>query len=327
MPVTYVECRYQGMELEGILNSNLTPFYVNSTQIRIHKFEKYSLCNKEGNAVGRKLFAPKQQACLAKEKITIFTKSYSTNIMAPATTSLALDKKGMMDGIDEEDDDDVEDNIDEERKGKMGGPVPDVSYSNPYSGRGGKKVKIKQEKPWGATSTATSNPSNNHYPPATINIAETTAGSQLSSSIPGLNSIIDMSMTEIEADSHISLVKTCVKKKMFSYWKFYDKNNDNQYSMDEGTMCGFIIKHTGIEPKKCNKDWWVEMRKTVLKTHTDLRNNAIKTLQIKFKGKNKQAVLNCKSKLTYTGNINPINTSRRGGFQQWSSTASPLWRM
>ena len=85
---------------------------------------------------------------------------------------------------------------------------------------------------------------------------------------------------------------------MFSYWKFYDRNNDFQYSLDEGTMCGFIIKHTGIEHKKCNKDWWVDMRKTVLnKTHTDLRNNAIKTMQIKIKGKNQGTVLNCISKI------------------------------
>ena len=248
---------------------------------------------------------------------------------AAATANLELDKKGMMDGIDEDEDDEDED---EDNNGKQGfvtrGPVPDVNISNPHNGKGSnKKVKIKEEKTWGSTGTATSHPSQPPYPPATINIAETTAGSQLSSSIPGLNSIIDMSMTDIEATSHISLVKTCVKKLMFSYWKFYDKNNDNHYSKDEGTMCGFIIKHTGIDPQKCNKDWWVEMRKTALRTHTDLRNNAIKTLQIKFKGKNIQAVLNCISKLTNTGNMNPFNTSRRGGFKQRSSTASPLRRM
>ena len=269
-----------------------------------------------------------------RKKSQFFTNSFSTNIMAPPaapTANLKLDKKGMMDGIDDDDDDeedeDDEGNVDKRGFG-TGGPVADVNYSNPHNGRGhSKKVKIKEEKSWGATGTATSHSSQQPYPPATINVAETTADSQLSSSIPGLNSIIDMSMTEIEADSHISLVKTCVRKVMFSYWKFYDKNHDNHYSLDEGTMCGFIIKHTGIEPKKCNKDWWVEMRKTALRTHTDLRNNAIKTLQIKFKGKIQGTVIHCISKLTNIGNINPINTSRRCGFERWSSTASPLWRM
>ena len=136
-----------------------------------------------------------------------------------------------------------------------------------------------------------------------------------------------MNMTEIEADSHISLVKMCVKKHMFSYWKFNDRNNDFQYSsLDEGTMCGFIIKHTSIDPRKCNKDWWVEMRNTVLKTHNNLHNNAIKTMQMKFKGKNRQTeVLNCISKPTHsTRNFNPLNTSRRDGLEHKSSMASPL---
>ena len=44
----------------------------------------------------------------------------------------------------------------------MGGPVPDVDYSTPYSRRrGGKKVKIKQEISLG-TSTATFDPSHNY---------------------------------------------------------------------------------------------------------------------------------------------------------------------
>ena len=49
-------------------------------------------------------------------------------------------------------------------------------------------------------------------------------------------------------------------------------------------MCGFAIKHTSIDSKKCGKNMWVEMRKLVVKTHMDLRNNAIKTLQTKFIG-------------------------------------------
>ena len=92
--------------------------------------------------------------------------------MAPppaATTTLKLDKKGMMDGFDN-DDDDVEDNVQEGGFGR-GGPVLDINYSTPYNGRGGRKVKIKQEIPWGATSAATSNPSHQPpLPPATINV-------------------------------------------------------------------------------------------------------------------------------------------------------------
>ena len=110
---------------------------------------------------GTKILRAKSTSMLCGEKITIFTRSHLSNIAAPPppSTSLMLDKKGMMDGID--DDDDVEDKIDEERKGGMGGPVPDVDYSTPYSRRGGKKVKIKQEISYG-TRTATFDPCHNY---------------------------------------------------------------------------------------------------------------------------------------------------------------------
>ena len=89
---------------------------------------------------------------------------------AEAAANLKLDKKGMMDGIDNDDDDDEDDEDSLDKKGYgTGAPVPDVNYSG-----SSKKVKIKKEKQWGATSsTATSDPSNQHYPPATINVAET----------------------------------------------------------------------------------------------------------------------------------------------------------
>ena len=106
------------------------------------------------------------------------------------------------------------------------------------------------------------------------------------------------------------------------------QNNDYyQYSLvDEGTMCGFVIKHTSIDPKICDKHWWVEMRKLVLKTHTDLRSNAIKTMQMKFKGMNQQTeyLIANQDWPTHTGNYNPLNTSRRNGLEHRSSSAFPL---
>jgi hypothetical protein len=48
------------------------------------------------------------------------------------------------------------------------------------------------------------------------------------------------------------------------------------------TMCGFIMKHTNI---RGTENWWLGMQKIVVETHTDLRNNAIKNMQTKFKGK------------------------------------------
>jgi hypothetical protein len=73
---------------------------------------------------------------------------------------------------------------------------------------------------------------------------------------------------------------------MFSIWKFYHKEYHAHYSQDhERTMCGFLLKNTNL---RGNHDWWLEMQRVVIKTHTDVQNNAIKSMQTKSKGKPKQ---------------------------------------
>jgi hypothetical protein len=114
----------------------------------------------------------------------------------------------------------------------------------------------------------------------TINVGKS-SDSQLTSSVPGLSSLMDMSMTEISEENQISMIKTCIKNHVFSIWKFYQKDYHSHFSEDEKTLCGFIMKHTNI---RGTQNWWLGMRRIVVKTHTDLRNNAIKNMQTKFKG-------------------------------------------
>ena len=117
--------------------------------------------------------------------------------------------------------------------------------------------------------------------PSTIKVRKS-SDSQVTSSVPGLSSLMDMSMTEISEENQISMVKGCIKRHVFSIWKFYQKDFHSHFSDDEKTMCGFIMKHTNI---RGTQNWWLGMRRIVVKTHTDLRNNAIKNMQMKFKGK------------------------------------------
>jgi hypothetical protein len=107
------------------------------------------------------------------------------------------------------------------------------------------------------------------------------SNSHVTSSIPGLSSIMDMSMTEISKENQVLLDKVCIKNHMFSIWKFYQKDFHSHFSKDDKTMCGFIMKHTNI---RGTQNWWLGMQRVVVKTHTDLCNNAIKNMQIKFKG-------------------------------------------
>jgi hypothetical protein len=98
--------------------------------------------------------------------------------------------------------------------------------------------------------------------------------SHVTSSFPGLSSIMDMSMTEISEKNQVLTVKGCIITHMFSIWKFYQK--------DDKTICGFIMKHTNRRGGTQNR--WLGMQRILVKTHTDLCNNTIKNKQIKFKG-------------------------------------------
>ena len=50
-------------------------------------------------------------------------------------------------------------------------------------------------------------------------------------------------------------------------------------------MCGFLLKNTYLQG---NHVWWLEMQRVVIKTHINVRNNAIKNMQTNFNGKPKQ---------------------------------------
>ncbi len=117
--------------------------------------------------------------------------------------------------------------------------------------------------------------------PLSIKVSKS-SNSQVTSSVVGLSSLMDMSMTEISEENQISMVKGCIKQHVFSTWKFYQRDFHGSFSEDQKTMCGFIMKHTNIQG---TENWWLGMRRIVDKTHTDLCNNAIKDMQTKFKGK------------------------------------------
>lgn len=120
--------------------------------------------------------------------------------------------------------------------------------------------------------------------PTSINFKGGSSESQVSSSIPGLSSIMDMSFSEISEENLITMVKNCVKQNIFPIWKFYHKDYHGKYSQSEKTMCGRLMSHMKLT---AGEDWWLQIRKVVVKTHTDHRNNCIKAMSIKFRGKTK----------------------------------------
>jgi hypothetical protein len=82
-----------------------------------------------------------------------------------------------------------------------------------------------------------------------------------------------MSMTEISPDiqSHNG-EEMCLKTYALNMEVLPQKEYHAHSSQDERNMCGFLSKSTNL---RGNHDWWLEMQRVVIMTHTDVQNNVI----------------------------------------------------
>ena len=82
--------------------------------------------------------------------------------------------------------------------------------------------------------------------PSTIKVMKA-SDSHVTSSIPGLSSIMDMSMTEISEENQRLMVRGCIKNHVFSVWKFYQKDFHSHFSEDENYVW---VYHEAYEHKR-----------------------------------------------------------------------------
>ena len=80
------------------------------------------------------------------------------------------------------------------------------------------------------------------------------------------------------------LVRNCVKTVLFCRLKFFKKDLHGIYDQRETTVCGLVIKSCNLSGQDATLKWWATMRKIVIATHTDHRNNVIKTMRLRFRG-------------------------------------------
>ena len=60
-------------------------------------------------------------------------------------------------------------------------------------------------------------------------------------------------MNAMMEEQEITLVKLCVKRKMFSFWKFYNSYGDGQFTRNEKRMCGFLIRWVAEHDREFKK--------------------------------------------------------------------------
>ena len=94
----------------------------------------------------------------------------------------------------------------------------------------------------------------------------------------------DMTLSVSTRGLHL-IVRNIVKEKLFRKLKFFDKRKHGSYSTKSNTVCGMLIKLGNISAVEADYKWWDTMRSTVMRTHTDHRNNCIKAMRLRFRGK------------------------------------------
>ena len=81
------------------------------------------------------------------------------------------------------------------------------------------------------------------------------------------------------------MVRDCVKTKSFRRLKFFKKDVHGLHDLRNGTVCAMIVANCIVTMADADKVWWANMRKLVVCTHTDRRNNVIKNIRPRFCGK------------------------------------------
>jgi len=89
-----------------------------------------------------------------------------------------------------------------------------------------------------------------------------------------------------QANDEVIIAKA-IKQVMFRYFKFFDREQDYFFNTEKNTFCGLLLTKTNQTQRSVNEqsDWWLTNRRFIKTTHTNHRNNCIKMIQLKYKGK------------------------------------------
>jgi len=114
----------------------------------------------------------------------------------------------------------------------------------------------------------------------TVNNASAVVSHQTTLTVPGIN--IDMSLTQISDPNFRHIISQCIKRTVFRRCKFYNREHHGAYNENVNTFSGMVLNHCHIV---ANEAWWFNTRTLIVTIHTNHRNNCIKAMNTKFKGK------------------------------------------
>ena len=125
------------------------------------------------------------------------------------------------------------------------------------------------------------------FPLQTINLGQRGTASAACAETMMSSIAIDMSITLTEKGKR-SIIKDNVREKVFRYVKFYNRDRHGFYSNSPKSVCGMLFKFSHmahLPAEQLQKHWINDVRKLVIRTISDHRNNCIKAMKHRFKGK------------------------------------------
>jgi hypothetical protein len=98
-------------------------------------------------------------------------------------------------------------------------------------------------------------------------------------------------MTKDMTSKHLRMmIRDCVKTILFRRLKFYNKLIYGLYDFRASSVMARVIRFCNVEQDKVTLEWWTPINKMIGNTLTDHRNNVIKAIHHRFKGKCKIAM-------------------------------------
>lgn len=97
---------------------------------------------------------------------------------------------------------------------------------------------------------------------------------------------LDMSVTLTERGKR-SLLKDKIREKVFRFVKFYNRDRHGYYSNSPKSVSGMLFRYSHMNhlaDEQLQKHWFHDVRKIVVKTISDHRNNCIKAMKLRFRG-------------------------------------------
>ena len=127
--------------------------------------------------------------------------------------------------------------------------------------------------------------------PKTIQVSgndDNAATGQQQHDLCAVGAMLSLNMSMAVSPKGVKLIlKENVRAHIFRNVKFWDRDEHGVFNEEPNSVCGIVLRLCNVlaYPHEIHAPtWWRETKQLVIKTHTDQRNNCIKTVHLRYNG-------------------------------------------